>query len=139
MNAGLSGKDVTSFWKRIDVEVLSGCWIWQGNVDSHGYAQTSVQGRKRLCHRLMYEHYVEKQPLELHHECAVLRCVNPYHLRPVTRSEHRRMRPDYQRERCKRDHEPNWRITPGGKRVCRTCERHKSAQDERWSFRQRSE
>src|SRR5262245_43846462 len=74
-------------------EPNSGCWLWLGSLDRGGYGRVSSKGwrgcRNRLAHRLAYEAFISPIPdeLTLDHRCRVRSCVNPAHLRPVTRGE----------------------------------------------------
>lgn len=76
----------------------NGCWIWQSNGGSHGYAQAThrVDGKTvtELMHRVSYEVFVGPIPegLTIDHLCNVIRCVNPEHLEPVTLAENIRRR-----------------------------------------------
>ena len=73
-------------------EPNTGCWIWTGATLNEGYGKIGV-GRRgeghRLAHRIMYE--LLRGPIpdgkELDHLCRFPRCINPWHLEPVTRSE----------------------------------------------------
>ena len=61
------------------------CWIWTGVPNSAGYGTISVNKRPMLTHRFAYELLVGEIPegLQLDHQCHVLTCVNPNHLKPV--------------------------------------------------------
>jgi hypothetical protein len=72
------------------VDKDSGCWIWTANLNSGGYGQLSFKGRRaQSAHRVMYEQLRGPIPegLDLDHICRRRNCVNPDHLRPVTRAE----------------------------------------------------
>ena len=66
------------------------CWIWEGIVLGSGYGVMIVQGTATLAHRWSYQHHNCKlsDDLEIHHQCAEKRCVNPSHLKALTREEH---------------------------------------------------
>ncbi len=70
------------------VEVVDGCWLFQGAKRS-GYGQISVEGKNKQAHRVSYEVNVGPIPegLELDHLCRATNCVNPDHLEPVTHAE----------------------------------------------------
>lgn len=61
------------------------CHVWQGAVNSKGYAQA----RRKLVHRLVYEEAHGPIPagLVIDHLCCVPGCVNPDHLEAVTNGE----------------------------------------------------
>lgn len=76
------------------------CWLWQGRVAPDGYAKSSkdVQ-QEQLAHRWMYRKLNGEIPegLEIDHQChdsncsggitcLHRRCVNPAHLKAVTKS-----------------------------------------------------
>lgn len=60
----------------------NGCWLWQKAISAHGYAKI---GREYV-HRISYQTFIGRIPdgLVLDHLCEIKRCVNPYHLEPVT-------------------------------------------------------
>lgn len=109
---------------RISPEPNTGCWLWTGNASANGYGITSLRGRSMCAHRAVYLLHKGHIPegLELDHLCRQKICVNPDHLEPVTHSENmKRVTPDGDRP-CWAGHDlSHWRITPGGKRYCKTC------------------
>lgn len=72
------------------VDPDTGCWVWQRSLHSAGYGS---QVDKTLAHRYHYEAAHGPIPLDLvlHHECGNKLCVNPDHLRPMTRADHNRL------------------------------------------------
>jgi len=81
------------FETKIDKSAPNGCWLWLGTTnkrsDKAGYAQTKIDGKKVLVHRVLYEMHYGPIPdgWEIDHLCRVERCVNPAHLEAVTRQE----------------------------------------------------
>ncbi len=67
----------------------SGCWEWQRGKTTDGYGQTTVDGKVRPAHRVIYERFKGSIPagLFLDHLCRNPSCVNPDHLEPVTNAE----------------------------------------------------
>lgn len=83
--------------QRIAARVIasaSGCWLWQGHLDRHGYGTICIDGRTSGAHRVAYAAWRGPIPvgLEIDHLCREPRCVNPEHLEPVTRLENMRRR-----------------------------------------------
>lgn len=71
----------------VSPEPNTGCWLWVGQLDRHGYALFSFPGHgKRLGHRVAYELFAGplRPDLELDHLCRTTACVNPAHLEQVT-------------------------------------------------------
>ena len=70
----------------LNIEKISTCWIWKGPLSVDGYG---IYKNKRV-HRLIYEEFCKPIPsnLHLHHLCRNRRCVNPAHMKLVSRSEH---------------------------------------------------
>jgi hypothetical protein len=66
----------------------TGCWIWQASTNGVGYGQF-VPSRPMLAHRFAYQYFIGEliPSLEIDHICRVKLCVNPLHLRQVTRAE----------------------------------------------------
>lgn len=67
----------------------SGCRVWLGAVNEHGYGTLSADGMRFKAHRFAWQ--VAKGPISsetfLLHSCDVPCCVNPDHLRIGTQSE----------------------------------------------------
>lgn len=62
------------------------CWTWTGTT-AYGYGRLSLTGSTNcLAHRWSYEYHRAEIPKGLHldHLCRNTRCVNPWHLEPVT-------------------------------------------------------
>lgn len=117
----------------------TGCWEWNGQLNSDGYARFGVTAQKNTyAHRLAYELIEGPIPagLTLDHLCRVRHCINPAHLEPVTSRENSLRSPFTMASRhaatthCPSGHEytpentmtvkhRNGRVT----RVCRTCRR----------------
>jgi len=111
----------------------SGCWLWLGTSQQKGYGMRWDPAAKRMVylHRVNYEHFVAAIPdgYQIDHLCKTPPCCNPAHLEVVTPRENtlRGDAPSARQARqthCKNGHPfagENLRITPGGRRACRTC------------------
>ena len=116
----------------------TGCWLWQGTLDTGEYGLFFAEKIYFGAHRWSYEWFIGPIPdgLTIDHLCRVHRCVNPDHLEPVTHRENclRGIAPAAQnahKTHCKYGHEftpKNTRPRPEGGRTCRECHRIKSAQ-----------
>jgi hypothetical protein len=79
----------TRFEAKFIPEPMSGCWLWIGAVNKHGYGKFGdwVDGRTQShwAHRLSYELHIGAIPdgHVLDHLCRNTSCVNPDHLDPV--------------------------------------------------------
>ncbi len=77
------------FWAKVTGAAADACWEWNAYVMPNGYGQFGVApGRVVLAHRWAYESLRSTIPpgLDIDHLCENRRCVNPWHLEPVTRS-----------------------------------------------------
>lgn len=82
---------VLSFFEVPVREAGDGCLLWEGDLNSQGYARVYLVGlRKRvLVHRFIYEACVGPIPkgLVIDHLCRRPACINPAHMEPVTQRE----------------------------------------------------
>lgn len=118
-------------YERHDVDDR-GCWISRYSVSANGYSQLGWHdetGRKRMtgAHRAAWEFINGPIPGELtvDHMCKTIRCVNPDHLRLLSRFENarRRLGRDWPLGFCAKGHPNKWvQHVPGKKtRTCLLC------------------
>lgn len=85
---GISGRDpLDRFREKYVVDSATGCFVWQGAINSRGYGSFGYGGKSVLAHRWAWEHVRgERIPdgLQIDHFCARRRCVNTAHMRVVT-------------------------------------------------------
>jgi hypothetical protein len=76
------------FERHISPEPNSGCWLWTAYLHK-GYGQFSVRRKIIGAHVFSYRHYRGMIPagMTVDHKCRVRCCVNPDHLRLLTRAE----------------------------------------------------
>lgn len=97
----IKGDDVARFESKIEAGPipdyapdLGPCWLWtEGLTPNGGYGVFNVAySTIQLAHQWSYLYHVGSIPdgLELDHLCRVPKCVNPYHLDPVTPAENKR-------------------------------------------------
>lgn len=86
----LSGRAMSTH-ERFEEKISSkdGCWIWCGAKGNSGYGTFSLEGRMVGAHRVSYMLYVGEIPegMEVDHICHNAPCVNPDHLRILTREQ----------------------------------------------------
>jgi HNH endonuclease len=128
-------------WRFILPDEETHCWIWTGDLDSSGYGTIWDIRIAIRAYRAIWTHVFGNVPegKELHHRCGVKKCVNPFHLEPLTRREHSIKTPQSccskhrAKTHCHKGHAlsgNNLHIEPGGGRRCITCRREKSR---RWT------
>lgn len=124
------------------IKVLpSSWWEWTGSI-AHEYGVVRLVGNKQdYAHRLLYRMFRGPIPKgrELHHHCSMKRCVNPWHLQPMTRSEHmlmdgHRTAVQIQRTHCPKGHEYTQDNTlrkknQPTKRECKQCTYERNARN----------
>lgn len=86
------------FWAH--VSITETCWLWQGTKQSNGYGLIRLQGKPQLAHAAAYKLFFgdTEQGLEIHHTCQNKLCVNPAHLKPLSRNEHKRLHAELRRK-----------------------------------------
>lgn len=75
--------------RKIERIPFSGCWIFTGSVNNHGYGYFMVNSKKVKAHRaswILHRSEVPEGLFVLHH-CDVPSCVNPNHLFLGTRKD----------------------------------------------------
>lgn len=133
---GRPGLAVTDRIKVGSVADERGCWIWQRSLYLNGYGGITVDGHRRLAHRVSYEAFVGPIPdgLTIDHICGVRACVNPRHMEPVTRGVNsqrgggllRAIQVRQNQPHCPKGHERTAENTGRdklGKAFCRPCRR----------------
>jgi hypothetical protein len=73
------------FMAHVDVDPDTGCWLWNGRLDTSGYGQF----KRRQAHIVAYEAIFGPVPRGLvldHVVCRTRRCVNGRHTRAVTKA-----------------------------------------------------
>lgn len=120
------------FWSKCIPEPNSGCWLWIGARNNHGYGKTCAHGsRHAYAHRLAYTTLVGDIPpgLVLDHLCRTTCCCNPAHLEPVTFAENVRRGLAGPRSNCVNGHVFDAANTyvrkDTGKRQCIACSRER--------------
>lgn len=127
--------DSERFWSKVDA--TGDCWEWTASLNETGYGRFYFRGRIWKAPRTAWTLLIGEIPsgLEIDHRCFNPPCVNPDHLRLVSRSENARgVRYNgggiaaLSQTRCLRGHEfdeSNTYYVPGSprKRQCRECKR----------------
>ena len=84
-------RDGSSVWVRLlDRAKKDGkCLRWISNKSHNGYGMFSFKGKTQGAHRFSYEYHHGSidTDLEIDHICRVRDCINPKHLRAVSRIE----------------------------------------------------
>lgn len=123
---------------------FTSCHIWSGHSEN-GYGRFGVKINNKFkmewAHRFSYKTYKGEIPdgLTIDHTCMNKICVNPDHLRVVTRSENTKLMHKNKPKSniCINGHElieKNTITRKSGQKVCRKC---KNAWDRNWKAKKR--
>ena len=140
--------DHSELLRRLDAKWIpepnTGCWLWMGTINPIGYGilNTGIPGATRMAHRWSWTLRVGEIPpgMVLDHRCRVRSCVNPDHLRVVTKAQNTLENSlcwpalNKLKKFCNRGHPfsgENLRLETDKdgytRRKCRTCDREKGA------------
>lgn len=83
------GSDEERFDRCYIPEPNSGCWLWIGQVDKHGYGRVTYRGVRSTAQRASFQRFKGSIPsgFQVDHKCFNPSCVNPDHLQAVTKSQ----------------------------------------------------
>jgi hypothetical protein len=119
---------IERFHRHYIPEPNSGCWLWLGTVGTAGYGGFVAKSyNETLAHRFAYKAFVGPIPedMTVDHRCNVKICVNPDHMRLMTRGQNTSRYYD-EMTSCRAGHpytdENTW-VSKNGFRYCRTCSR----------------
>lgn len=81
----MRANEVEQFWAK--VQKTDDCWIWKDDTKRDGYGRFCFKGKKHMAHRLAYSLAKGEIPDgdEVDHICSNKACVNPDHLRAVSK------------------------------------------------------
>ena len=123
---------ISSILSRLKINPATGCAEWTGILNNKGYGYVSMNNKRVLVHRFMYEQVKGLIPriFELDHLCRNRRCANPDHLEAVTHRENMirgetTAASNARKTHCPKGHEyslMNTHIAPNGGRLCRQCQ-----------------
>lgn len=74
-------KFLKRFWSKV-TKTQDGCWLWTGSLQTQGYGNIEIKGKRLLPHRIAYILHKGEIPqgLSVCHHCDIPKCCNPEHL-----------------------------------------------------------
>jgi hypothetical protein len=92
--AGVVQRSVRERWEaKVSPEPNSGCWIWIGALDGHGYGQLRIAGKNVLATHVALKLAERPRPFPAavaRHKCDNPSCVNSAHLEWGTQQDNMR-------------------------------------------------
>ena len=75
------------FWIKVEIHDNTSCWEWVAGKTTCGYGSFCLLSKPVLAHRVSYQYfnYDLSDELVIDHKCRNRSCVNPDHLRQVTK------------------------------------------------------
>lgn len=132
---GYIERDELYLINRVELDELTGCWLWVKTLNINGYGVYSDPRPKMhyvSAHRRSYELFIGDldSNLTIDHLCSVRRCINPDHLEQVTARENLMRSSNHvslkaKQTECIRGHELSW-MGRQNRRFCRTCQKQRS-------------
>jgi hypothetical protein len=111
------------FMDKVSPEPNSGCWLWDAYVSKDGYGRFGVGRIAHEAHRISYKLFNGEIPKDMcvDHICKIRSCVNPNHLRLLTRSENSKnqINANSKKTHCKLGHDLTFNY---GRRYCKICQ-----------------
>ena len=83
--------DLIRLLSLVNVDPVTGCWLWQASADDKGYGNFKAGGKRHWAHRVSFASFRGelRDGMDVHHlkKCKHgARCVNPLHLAQRDRS-----------------------------------------------------
>ena len=104
------------------IDKTKSCWNWIGSIGL-GYGRCKINNKFTTAHRAMFEHFNgDAGKLDVHHTCKNKKCVNPSHLKAISRKDHRVL--ETHKKICPKGHIRKNNITSIGQ--CKTCDNENS-------------
>jgi hypothetical protein len=134
----LSSKDCERF--NAKWSVVGQCHIWKGPLDKDGYGTFFLMRKTRRAHRVAY--FIAHGPIDdglvINHTCRNRNCVNPQHLKAITKYENVMKDScslpyiNSQKTHCSKGHPYDRKY--GKQRYCSICEAEKRKRlREKWA------
>lgn len=121
------------FWEKVDRRTVDECWEWTAGLDGHGYGSFNLSPKTIQSYRYAWLLLRGSLPdsAVLDHLCRNRKCVNPWHLEPVSIGENLKRSPltwttrNMSKTHCIHGHSLDDAYIDGttGWRKCRTCVR----------------